>query len=78
MAMSRKLHGHKKGLHIEAEGCIINIYEGLYNTEGKQVTAIQVIPDKLEEEEWEVLGDSNIRVIKKEDSEDVKKGINGN
>lgn len=66
MAISRKLAGYKKGIHIEAEGCIVNIYEGLYNAEGKQVTAIQIIPDKLEEEEWEIIGDTNIRIIKKD------------
>lgn len=71
MAKSRKLAGHK-GMHVEAEGCIVNIYEGLYNTEGKQVTAIEIIPDNCIGEEWEALGDVNIRIIRK-DNKDVKK-----
>ena len=65
MAISRKLIGHK-GLHIEAEGCIVNVYEGLKNAEGKEVTAIEILPDNCVGEEWEVVGDTNIRIIKKD------------
>lgn len=71
MATSRKLLGHK-GLHVEAEGCIINIYEGLTDRTGKQVTAIQILPDVYCNEEWECEGNCYIRVIKKEQI-DVKK-----
>ena len=31
--------------HIEAEGCIVNIKENLYDRDGKKVTAVSIIPD---------------------------------
>lgn len=35
----------KKGKHIEAEGCIVNIREGLRNTKGQKVTSVEILPD---------------------------------
>lgn len=34
-----------KLLHIEAEGGIINIREGLTDVKGRKVTSIEIIPD---------------------------------
>ena len=45
MATVSKIRGGK-GLHIEAEGCIVNIIEGLSDRKGRSVTSIQIIPDK--------------------------------
>jgi len=71
VAISRKLTGHK-GIHIEAEGCIINIYEGLTDRLGRKVTAVEILPDVLADEEWELDGSCHTRLIKKEDK-NVKK-----
>ena len=76
VATSRKLFGLSKGLHIEAQGCIVNIYEGLFDRLGRQVTAIEILPDVFADEEWEVDGSCYVRLIKKE-KEDVKKGSDG-
>ena len=51
--------------HIEVRGCIINIREGLLNSEGQEVTSIEILSD----EGWELLGCVNNRVIKKEEGE---------
>jgi hypothetical protein len=32
-------------LHIETDGCIVNIRVGLHDVDGRQVTNVQVIPD---------------------------------
>lgn len=45
MATVSKIRGGK-GLHIEAEGCIVNVTEGLTDRKGRSVTSIQIIPDK--------------------------------
>lgn len=45
MATVSKIKGGK-GLHIEAEGCIVNITEGLTDRKGRSVTSIQIIPDR--------------------------------
>lgn len=34
-----------KLLHIETDGCIVNIRVGLTNTEGQRVTSIEILPD---------------------------------
>lgn len=53
-----------KRLHIEAKGCIINIYEELHNAEGIEVTAIEIIPDNFAGEEWHLDGTRSNRIIK--------------
>lgn len=35
-----------KLLHIETEGCIVNIRIGLQNHEGQNVTHIEILPDR--------------------------------
>jgi len=32
-------------LHIETDGCIVTIHVGLHNTEGQQITRVDVLPD---------------------------------
>jgi hypothetical protein len=62
-----KIHGQKNWAHIEAEGCIVNIREGLHDIEGQKVTHIEIIPDDYAgEKPWIVDGSRNIRVIQKE------------
>lgn len=39
-------------LHIEAPGCIVNITTTLTDTEGRKVTAIEIIADRYKGEEW--------------------------
>jgi len=64
MATVSKIRG-SKGLHIEAEGCIVNITEGLIDRKGRPVTSIEIIPDKYAgEREWKRVGSyANVRVI---------------
>lgn len=64
MATVSKIRGGK-GLHIEAEGCIVNVTEGLTDRKGRAVTSIEIIPDKYAgEKPWKRIGGcANIRVI---------------
>ena len=52
--------------HIEVEGCIVNIREGLTDMKGRRVTSIQIIPDRMYDgEKWKyVPGKFNHRIIK--------------
>lgn len=45
-------------LHIETEGCIVNIRVNLTDVGGRAVTNISVIPDRQKGEEWEVVSTS--------------------
>ena len=62
MATTRKINGC---LHIEAEGCIVNIREGLTDMKGRTVTSIEIIPDNYAGEPiWRVYpGKHNTRVV---------------
>jgi hypothetical protein len=51
-------------LHIETEGCIVNIRVGLKNREGQKVTSVKISADKDAGEEWLLDGTVNNRVIK--------------
>jgi len=56
----------KKMKHLELDGCIINIRQGLYDTRGRRVTSIEIIPDDryAGERIWKVYPPvHNIRVI---------------
>ena len=48
-------------LHIEAEGAIVNVREGLHDLDGKKVTSIEILPDTGEG--WVIDGHINARVI---------------
>lgn len=66
MATARKFREQtRKGLHIEAEGCIVNIYEGLKDLKDRQVTAVEIIPDDKFSGEpiWKLHGTRNNRVV---------------
>ena len=51
-----------KLLHIAAEGCIVNIRVGLSNTQGQEVTSIEILAD--DSDDWKLDGVVNNRVIK--------------
>jgi hypothetical protein len=44
-------NGNRSGnlLHIETDGCIVNIRVGLRDVDGRQVTSVQVLPDDYAE-----------------------------
>jgi len=66
MAIARKFRDKaRKGLHIEAEGCVVNIYEGLTNRADKKVTTIEILPDDhySGEPKWKLKGSINNQVI---------------
>ena len=51
--------------HLEYEGCIVNITEGLTDMKGRTVTSIQIIPDgKRYGDNWKLVGTLNNRIIK--------------
>lgn len=64
MATVSKIRGGK-GLHVEAEGCIVNITEGLTDRKGRSVTSIEIIPDRYAgEHQWKRVGGcANVRII---------------
>lgn len=67
MAIARKFReATKKGLHIEADGCVVNIYEGLINLSGKKVTTIEILPDDhyAGEPKWKLKGSIINQVIR--------------
>ena len=51
--------------HIEAEGCIVNIQEGLVDYRGRKVTAITILPNNMyaDKKIWELKGYAYNRVI---------------
>lgn len=54
-------------LHIEAPGCIINVYAGLTDCDGNQVTAVQILCDDYAGATWRTAeGEKslNIRIVK--------------
>jgi len=51
-----------KLLHIETEGCIVNIRLGLHNIQGEEVTSVEILPD--ETDGWRFNGTLNNRLIK--------------
>lgn len=64
MAMRRKVlvSGYRRDgvLHVEVEGAIINVREGLTNDKGKSLTHIEILPDN----NYSFDGSINNRVIK--------------
>lgn len=39
-------------LHVEAEGCIVNIHIGLTDSDGHAITRVDILPDKYSGESW--------------------------
>jgi len=55
---------NKKAYHLEVEGAIINVREGLFDRFGRTVTEISIIPNKYTGKPvWRLLGHSNNRVV---------------
>ena len=51
-------------LHIETNNCIVNIRQGLKDRLGRNVTSIEVIPDRYSgEPKRKLLGYANTRII---------------
>ena len=51
-------------LHIETEGCIVNIQVGLTNIKQQKITSIEILPDKYRDNKWILDGTVHNRVIK--------------
>jgi len=54
-------------LHVRAEGCVINIKEGLFDEGKRKCTSVTIIPDNTEYEDgpaWELKGQAYNRIIK--------------
>jgi hypothetical protein len=50
--------------HIEVEGAIVNIRQGLIDRKMRRVTSIEIIPDKYAGEKlWKLYGKSNNRIV---------------
>ena len=53
-----------KGYHVETEGAVVNIYEGLTDRKGRKVNTVEIIPDKYAgEPEWKVYGSRMSRIV---------------
>lgn len=53
-------------LHIETEGCIVNIRVGIQERGTyRKVTSVEILPDQCLGEEWDLDGLLNNRVIKR-------------
>ena len=52
-------------LHIEANGCIINIRQYLYDIKERSVTSVEIIPDDhhIGEKIWKLYGTRNNRIV---------------
>lgn len=51
-------------LHIETEGCIVNIHIGLTDMKGRKTVNVSVLPDRGSGEEWHIEGDTSIILVK--------------
>lgn len=57
-------------LHIEAEGCIVNIRVGLTDSRGRKVTAVSILPDDEtrggdgQGRVWRLVGAAGARVVR--------------
>jgi len=50
--------------HLEFEGCIVNVTEGLTDRHDRKVTHVEIIPDVYAgENKWKVFGNQNNRVV---------------
>lgn len=56
---------NKKAYHLEVEGAIINVREGLYDRQGRKVTEVSIIPDNQipDKPVWKLLGYAHNRVV---------------
>lgn len=63
MKTVRHLNARDNLLHIETDGCIVNIRTGLHDREGRPVTSVEILADTYVGEEWTLDGYVNNRVI---------------
>lgn len=55
----------QRTLHIEADGCIVNIKEHLTDMKGRDVTSVEILVDKYAgENKRKLVGTINNRIIK--------------
>lgn len=53
-------------LHIETDGCIVNIRIGLNKDDGRKCTVIEVLPDQYKGEEWDLeVGSQFTRIVER-------------
>jgi len=57
---------NKKAYHLEVEGAIINVREGLFDRYGRRVTEVSIVPDNQipGNPVWHLLGYSYNRIVK--------------
>lgn len=63
MKTVRHINARDNLLHVETEGCIVNIRTGLHDRDGRAVTSIEILADNYVGEEWTLDGYVNNRVI---------------
>ena len=55
----RYYHGRNRTgnlLHIETDGCIVNVRPGLTDRQGRTVTSVEIIGDDYCDEKWAING----------------------
>lgn len=63
MKTVRHINPRDNVLHVETEGCIVNIRTGLHDRDGRAVTSVEILADNYVGEEWHLDGYVNNRVI---------------
>jgi len=51
-------------LHIEAPGCVVNVHCNLHNSDGAEVTTVEVIPDGPHYDGRGWTADGSVRLIR--------------
>lgn len=62
--------GKERLLHVEAEGCIVNIRVGMHDPEGREVTVVEVIPN-----DYPTRNDTWGAILPMADTRDAKPGV---
>ena len=53
-------------LHIETDGCIVNIRTELTKNDGRKCTVIEILPDQYKGEEWDCeVGSQFTRIVER-------------
>jgi len=54
----------REGYHLEVDGCIVNIRQGLTDIFGRKVTSVEIIPDVYAgEKKWKLVGTRNNKIV---------------
>jgi hypothetical protein len=73
--ITHSANARDKLLHIETDGCIVNIRVGLTDSEGRRVTSVEILPEDetrapdLDGHYWHLDGHVNSRVIRQPSTE---------